>query len=130
MFARYFKAIDRYNRLNITNGNLYREYEKLARANKKLSCENDNLRTENKDYKLLRKVFGSKQIDALLERTRLEKQFNSVMSALEKITIMKGRNTQWETEFTMRRTVFGRKSRRLLYSLSITSQRRKRAVGI
>lgn len=49
------------------------------------------------------------------------------MNALEKITIMKGRNTQWKTEFTMRRTVFGRKSRRLLYSLPITSQRRKRA---
>ena len=74
LFARYFKAIDRYNRLNITNGNLYRENEKLTRANKKLSHENENLRAENKDYKLLRKVFGSKQIDGLLERARSEKQ--------------------------------------------------------
>ncbi len=74
LFARYFKAIDRYNRLNITNGNLYRENEKLTRANEKLSCENENLRAENKDYKLLRKVFGSKQIDGLLERARSEKQ--------------------------------------------------------
>ena len=74
LFARYFKAIDRYNRLNITNGNLYRENEKLIRANEKLSHENENLRAENKDYKLLRKVFGSKQIDGLLERARSEKQ--------------------------------------------------------
>ena len=74
LFARYFKAIDRYNRLNITNGNLYRENEKLTRANKKLSYENENLRAENNDYKLLRKVFGSKQIDGLLERARSEKQ--------------------------------------------------------
>ena len=74
LFARYFKAIDRYNRLNITNGNLYRENEKLTRANKKLSYENENLRADNKDYKLLRKVFGSKQIDSLLERARSEKQ--------------------------------------------------------
>ena len=74
LFARYFKAIDRYNRLNITNGNLYRENEKLTRANEKLSRENENLRAENKDYKLLRKVFGSKQIDGLLERARSEKQ--------------------------------------------------------
>ncbi len=64
----------RYNRLNITNGNLYRENEKLTRANKKLSYENENLRADNKDYKLLRKVFGSKQIDGLLERARSEKQ--------------------------------------------------------
>ena len=74
LFARYFKAIDRYNRLNITNGNLYRENEKLTRANKKLSYENENLRADNKDYKLLRKFFGSKQIDGLLERARSEKQ--------------------------------------------------------
>ena len=74
LFARYFKAIDRYNRLNITTGNLYRENEKLIRANEKLSHENENLRAENKDYKLLRKVFGSKQIDGLLERARSEKQ--------------------------------------------------------
>jgi cell division protein FtsB len=56
--------------LNITNGNLYRENEKLSKVNEKLSCENENLRAENKDYKLLRKVFGHKQIDDLLEKAR------------------------------------------------------------
>ena len=31
LFARYFKAIDSYNRLNVTNRNLYRENEKLSK---------------------------------------------------------------------------------------------------
>jgi cell division protein FtsB len=70
LFARYFKALDSYHRLNITNGNLYRENEKLAKVNEKLSQENENLRAENRNYKLLRKVFGHKQIDDLLERAR------------------------------------------------------------
>ena len=70
LFARYFKALDSYHRLNITNGNLYRENEKLAKVNEKLSQENENLRAENRDYKLLRKVFGHKQIDDLLEKAR------------------------------------------------------------
>ena len=74
LFARYFKAIDSYNRLNITNANLYRTNERLEKANDKLTRENENLRAENKDYKLLRKIFGSKQIDDLVERAKSEKQ--------------------------------------------------------
>ena len=74
LFARYFKVIDSYNRLNITNANLYRTNERLETANDKLTRENENLRAENKDYKLLRKVFGSKQIDDLVERAKSEKQ--------------------------------------------------------
>lgn len=70
LFARYFKALDSYHRLNITNGNLYRANEKLSKVNEKLSRENENLRAENRDYKLLRKVFGHKQIDDLLEKAR------------------------------------------------------------
>ena len=74
LFARYFKALDSYYRLNITNRNLYRENEKLTKDNEKLSQENENLRAENRDYKLLRKVFGHKQIDDLLDRAKLKKQ--------------------------------------------------------
>lgn len=68
LFARYFKAVDSYHRLNITNGNLYRENEMLSKINSKL--KNENLRSEVKDYKLLLKVFGHKQIDELLEQPR------------------------------------------------------------
>ena len=74
LFARYFKAVDSYHRLNITNANLYRANERLETANDKLTRENKNLRAENKDYKLLLKVFGSKQIDDLVERAKSEKQ--------------------------------------------------------
>lgn len=74
LFARYFKAVDSYHRLNITNANLYRANERLETANDKLTRENENLRAENKDYKLLRKVFVSKQIDDLVERAKSEKQ--------------------------------------------------------
>ena len=70
LFARYFKAIDSYNRLNNTNANLYRANERLEKINDKLTEENTRLRAENKDYSLLRKAFGHKQIDDLLERAR------------------------------------------------------------
>ena len=70
LFARYFKALDSYHRLNITNGNLYRENEKLSKINGKLTEENTRLRAENKDYSLLRRVFGHKKIDSLLEQAR------------------------------------------------------------
>ena len=68
--ARCFEGWDSYHRLNILNGNLYREYEMLSKINSKLKSENENLRSEVKDYKLLRKVFGHKQIDELLEQAR------------------------------------------------------------
>lgn len=70
LFARHFKTLDSYHRLNITNGNLYRANERLEKINDKLTEENTRLRAENKDYSLLRKVFGHKQIDDLLERAR------------------------------------------------------------
>ncbi len=68
--ARCFEGWDSYHRLNIANGNLYRENEMLSKINSKLKSENENLRSEVKDYKLLRKVFGHKQIDELLERAK------------------------------------------------------------
>ena len=68
--ARCFEGWDNYHRLNVTNSNLYRENEMLSKINSKLKSENETLRSEVKDYKLLRKVFGHKQIDELLERAR------------------------------------------------------------
>lgn len=48
----------------------YRENEMLSKINSKLKSENENLHSEVKDYKLLRKVFGHKQIDELLEQAK------------------------------------------------------------
>lgn len=70
VLAKCFEARDDYYRLNIMNGNLYRENERLMKINEKLGRENERLRAENGDYKLLRKVFGSKQVDSLLEQAK------------------------------------------------------------
>lgn len=72
--ARCFEALDNYHRLNTENGRLYRENEKLSKVNNCLKDENETLRAENKDYKLLRKVFGSRQIDDLLTKARKTQQ--------------------------------------------------------
>ena len=42
----------------------------VDKENMSTESENENLRSEVKDYKLLRKVFGHKQIDELLEQAR------------------------------------------------------------
>lgn len=74
LMVRCFQAIDNYQRLNQTNASLYRSNERLKSQNKQLTDDNNRLREEIKDYKLLRKVFGSKQIDSLLEQARQSKQ--------------------------------------------------------
>lgn len=74
LMVRCFQAIDDYQRLNQTNASLYRSNEQLKSQNKQLTADNNRLREEIKDYKLLRKVFGSRQIDSLLEQARQSKQ--------------------------------------------------------
>lgn len=74
LMVRCFQAIDDYQRLNQTNASLYRSNEKLKNNNKQLTADNNRLREEIKDYKLLRKAFGNKQIDRLLEQARQSKQ--------------------------------------------------------
>ena len=74
LMVRCFQAIDDYQRLNQTNASLYRSNERLKSQNKQLIADNNRLREEAKDYKLLRKVFGSRQIDSLLEQARQSKQ--------------------------------------------------------
>ena len=74
VLARCFEALDNYYRLNIANGNLYRENEQLRNTNERLKEENKVLRAENRDYKLLRKVFGSKRLDEMTEQARQSKQ--------------------------------------------------------
>lgn len=68
--VRYFEANNDYHRVNQLNGKLYQENRYLRDKINDLSQENDLLRKENKDYRLLRKVFGNKQIDNLLQQAR------------------------------------------------------------
>ena len=74
ILVRYFQACDDYNRLNQTNGRLYRDNEGLRSGNKKLSNENNQLKGEIRNYMLLRKAFGNKQIDSLLEQAKAAQQ--------------------------------------------------------
>lgn len=74
LLVRYFKAMDNYLRLNKTNGELNRDNEALTQSNDRLKEENTVLRGQNKDYALLRKVFGSKQIDDLVAQAREAQQ--------------------------------------------------------
>ena len=63
-----------YHRINERNGRLYKENEHLIASNNRFKEENTALREQNKDYALLRKVFGSKQVDNLVARAREEQQ--------------------------------------------------------
>ena len=74
LLVRYFKVQDSYYRLNKTNGELYRDNEGLAWSNDRLKEENSVLREQNKDYSLLRKAFGNKQIDDLVAQAREAQQ--------------------------------------------------------
>ena len=73
VLARCFEGWDNYHRLNVANEKLYRDNQRLGKVNAMLTEENTRLKTENKDYSLLRKVFGRKQIDELLEQARTVK---------------------------------------------------------
>mgnify|MGYP002460484192 CR=1 FL=1 len=70
VFYHYYKALDSYHRLNTTNGRLYRENEHLTTTNDRLKGENDALRSELKDFRFLRKVLGSQQIDSLITQAK------------------------------------------------------------
>ena len=74
VFYRYYKALDSYHRLNNTNGRLYRENAHLTAANERLTEENEMLRAEVKDFRFLRKVLGSQQIDNLIAQAKTVQQ--------------------------------------------------------
>lgn len=70
VFYHYYQALDSYHRLNTTNGWLYRENVHLTATNDRLKGENEVLRSELKDFRFLRKVLGSRQIDNLITQAK------------------------------------------------------------
>ena len=52
------------------NGRLYRGNEHLSATNDRLKGENEVLRSELKDFRFLRKVLGSQQIDNLIAQAK------------------------------------------------------------
>ena len=95
LMVRCFQAIDDYQRLNQTNASLYRSNEKLKNHNKQLTSDNNRLREEIKDYKLLRRCSVVSRLTVCWSR---QGSLNSVVHALE-IKKTKGRNRQWQRQF-------------------------------
>lgn len=62
--------IDTLKRVREAGGADYSYAKRLEKVNERLTEENIRLKAENKDYSLLRKVFGRKQIEDLLEQAR------------------------------------------------------------
>ena len=66
----FYKTLGSCQRLNNANGRLYRENEHLTATNDQLKGENEVLRSELKDFRFLRKVLGSQQIDNLIAQAQ------------------------------------------------------------
>ena len=60
--------------LHMDEATPHKENEHLIASNDRLKEENTALREQNKDYALLRKVFGSKQVDNLVAQAREAQQ--------------------------------------------------------
>ena len=71
--SRYFEARTDFERWRTANHSLASSNERLKNRVSALENENEYLREDLRDYKLLRKVFGSRQIDNLLEQARANK---------------------------------------------------------
>ena len=74
VLAKAYEGWDNYYRLNMKNGKLYQENVNLKKMNEKLSEENIQLRAENKDYRLLQKVFGLSGLNELVEHAKAERK--------------------------------------------------------
>ena len=69
----HFEARTDFERWRTANHSLASSNERLKNRVAALENENEYLREDLRDYKLLRKVFGSRQIDNLLEQARANK---------------------------------------------------------
>lgn len=73
VLVKFFQVRNEYSRVLDNNGRLWREGEnlryeinRLKEENKDLRHVNSELRKQNRDHALLRKVFGSEQIDQMI----------------------------------------------------------------
>ena len=70
LLLQYFRAVNDFLRVNRYNGVLYKENQSLALENDRLKEENGILRKQNKEYSLLRKVFGRDQVESWVQQTK------------------------------------------------------------
>ena len=70
LLTRYYAAVDRNYLLGQKNEKLKVKSRRLEDSNSRLKEENDILRKQNKDYTILRKHLGNKQLEDLLLKAR------------------------------------------------------------
>ena len=74
ILARYYEARDNWHRISVLNNNLQRENEVLRYEKYQLTTENTELRKQNRQYSFLRKVFGEKGLEDLIQKAEEIKQ--------------------------------------------------------
>ena len=74
ILARYYEARDNWHRISVLNNNLQRENEVLRYEKYQLTTENTELKKQNRNYSLLRKVFGEKGLEDLVRKAEEIKQ--------------------------------------------------------
>jgi len=74
LVIQYFRAVDKYYRESENSRILYRDNKELGANNDWLRDENEMLRKQNKDYAVLRKVFGREKLDELVTQAKEEQQ--------------------------------------------------------
>lgn len=74
ILARYYEARDNWHRISALNNNLQRENEVLRYEKYQLTAENTELKKQNRQYSLLRKVFGEKGLADLIQKAEEMKQ--------------------------------------------------------
>ena len=72
--ARYLEIMDERRRTLAQYNSLYRENEDLRYENNQLKSENTELRKQNRQYSFLRKVFGEKGLEDLIQKAEEIKQ--------------------------------------------------------
>ena len=74
ILVRYYEARDNWHRISVLNNNLQRENEVLRYEKYQLTTENTELRKQNRQYSFLRKVFGEKGLEDLIQKAEEIKQ--------------------------------------------------------
>ena len=74
ILARYYEARDNWHRISVLNNNLQRENEVLRYEKYQLKNENTELKNQNRQYSFLRKVFGEKGLEDLVNKAEEIKQ--------------------------------------------------------
>ena len=82
LLVRYSRAMDKLIKLAQQNSELYKDNQFLEEENKHLREENGILRNQNKEYSLLRKVFGKGQIETWLRQAKEVQQIKKERSRM------------------------------------------------